>query len=184
MARAGPRPTRASTKHARSWRIGLANRREGRWVDVDPQGASRKPRDRGWLHRSEGTLFQLVLALLICLAVAIFAVDNDHAVHLRFMGAQFPGIGLPVLLFAVLLLGAVVAAALGGPSLIRLRRETRRLRRQLEAQAQAIAVPSRVETGEGSPAMDAENAPQEGGHAPGDTAPQGASASESGGGRS
>jgi uncharacterized integral membrane protein len=100
----------------------------GRTVSIVPPDQQSPASDSR--RRTETALLRLVGALVACLVVAIFAVENDQAVHLVFLGWHPPAVRLPVLLFGVLLLGGLAAAALGAPELFRLRRQVRDLRRQ------------------------------------------------------
>ncbi len=78
-------------------------------------------------------MVRLVVALVVALATVTFAVENDRAVRLVFVGYVFPAVPLPVLIFAALLVGAIAVALIGGVELFRLRRHAISLERQLAA---------------------------------------------------
>jgi uncharacterized integral membrane protein len=60
-------------------------------------------------------------ALVLGLAVAIGAVENDQSVRLVFLGLTAPSVHLVYVLFAALVLGAGVTVLLGGLSMRGLR---------------------------------------------------------------
>lgn len=70
-------------------------------------------------------------ALVLCLAVAVFAVQNDQAVRLVFLGMTAPAVRLALLIIAALVLGAAVTVLLGGLQVLRLRRRLAGLEREL-----------------------------------------------------
>ncbi len=101
---------------------------------LGPVDKSKRQADRRTRRGTEWTLFRLIVILLVCFCVAMFAVENDYPVTLRFLGLQAPGVRLWLLLFAVLLLGGLAALALAGPEIVRLRREIRGLRQEMQGQ--------------------------------------------------
>jgi lipopolysaccharide assembly protein A len=72
-------------------------------------------------------------ALVLCLAVAVFAVENNQAVHLVFLGLTAPAVRLSFLILASLVLGAAVTVLLGGLQVLRLRRHIVGVERDLQA---------------------------------------------------
>lgn len=71
-------------------------------------------------------------ALVLCLAVAVFTVQNDQAIHLAYLGMTAPAVHLAFLILAALILGAAVTVLLGGLQVLRLRRRIAGLERDLE----------------------------------------------------
>ena len=99
---------------------------------MGPVDRSRRQADGHTRRGTEWTLFRLVVILVVCFFVAMFAVENDYPITLRFLGLQAPGVRLSVLLFAVLLVGGLAALALAAPEIARLRREIRGLRQETQ----------------------------------------------------
>lgn len=131
---------------------GMGKRGLGKRATGHPAGArvgGRRPQR----HAGSGGMLRLVLGLLVCLAVVLFAVENTQDVALTFVGVTFPAVRLPVLIFASLLVGAIAVALLGGFELAR-------ARRRVVALEEALA----AERGEGPPAAGVE--PAKGGVTP------------------
>ncbi len=88
-------------------------------------------------------MLRLVGIFLLCLAVAVFAAQNDRPVRLVFWWLTARGVNLAVLVFAAVLLGALAVLAFGLPEVGRLRRRiaalTAELGRQREAPADAAS---------------------------------------------
>lgn len=76
-------------------------------------------------------MIRLIVLLLVALAVVVFAVQNDQPVRLVFLGFTLPEVPLPVLIFAALLLGALVVAVAGSVELLRARRRAAALEAEL-----------------------------------------------------
>ncbi len=70
-------------------------------------------------------------ALVLCLIVAVFAVENSQAVHLAFLGLHAPGVSLAFVVLAALVLGALVTVLLGSLQILTLRRRLAGLEREL-----------------------------------------------------
>lgn len=62
-----------------------------------------------------------LVALVLFLAVAVFAVQNGQGVHLAYLGMTAPAVPLAYLILASLVLGAAVTVLLGSVQLLRLR---------------------------------------------------------------
>ncbi len=89
-------------------------------------------------------MLRLVGLFLLCLAVAVFAVQNDRPVRLVFLWLKARGVNLAVLVFAAVLLGAVAVLGLGLPEVARLRRRIAALTEELEwAQGQGVEAAGR-----------------------------------------
>jgi lipopolysaccharide assembly protein A len=80
-------------------------------------------------------------ALVLCLAVAVFAVENNQAVHLVFLGLTAPAVRLSFLILASLVLGAAVTVLLGGLQVLRLRRRIVSVERDLQAARAGFGTP-------------------------------------------
>jgi len=80
-------------------------------------------------------------ALVLGLAVAVFAVENDQPVHLVFLGLTAPAVRLAFLVLACLVVGAAVTALVGGLDLVRVRRRVGELQQALAAAQGAARVP-------------------------------------------
>ena len=93
-------------------------------------------------HAGLGGMVRLVLGLLVCLAVVLFAVENTQDVALTFVGVTFPAVRLPVLIFASLLVGAIAVALLGGFELARARRRVVALEEALAAERGGEGAPA------------------------------------------
>ena len=115
--------------------------REGWCVPVQPAEHSDEQQQPivSLRRKTEWTLFRLVIILLVCFFVAVFAVENEGPVRLTFLGMTAPGIRLSILLFAVLLIGGLACLALAGPEIIRLRRELRDLKQTVRGQPRSVA---------------------------------------------
>jgi uncharacterized integral membrane protein len=72
---------------------------------------------------------RLVLGLVACLVVAVFAAENSHPTTIRFVGLHSPPISLAVVVLASALLGALAVFLLGGLQVLRLRRRIAQLER-------------------------------------------------------
>ena len=66
-------------------------------------------------------------ALVLGLAVAVFAIENDQSVRLVFLGMTAPSVHLVYVLLAALVLGAGVAILLGGLRVLHLGSRVRAL---------------------------------------------------------
>ena len=82
---------------------------------------------------------QLGLALLAFLLGVWFALDNATAVSVQFLGLNLPSMALGVWLLLFALLGLFLGYSLSALSLMRCRRRTRQLQRQLEASRKQAA---------------------------------------------
>jgi putative membrane protein len=78
-------------------------------------------------------------ALVLCLAAATFALENDQPVRLVFLGLTAPAIHLAFIVLAALVLGAAVAVLLGSVQVLRLRGRASSLERELEATRARLA---------------------------------------------
>ncbi len=76
---------------------------------------------------------RLVGVLVLCLAVAIFAVQNDEVVRLAFLGMNAPRVQLSYVILGAVLLGALGGALAAGTQVLRLRRRVHELEREAEA---------------------------------------------------
>ena len=75
---------------------------------------------------------RLVGVLVLCLAVAIFAVQNDEVVRLAFLGMNAPRVQLSYVILGAVLLGALGGALAAGTQVLRLRRRVHELEREAE----------------------------------------------------
>ena len=82
-------------------------------------------------------MLRLVGIFLLCLAVAVFAAQNDRPVRLVFWWLTARGVNLAVLVFAAVLLGALAVLAFGLPEVGRLRRRIAALTAELGRQREA-----------------------------------------------
>lgn len=123
---------------------GGATRGRNGATELQPAGG-RKGKARGVAGPRGGMgMLRLVSVFLLCLVVAVFAVQNDRPVRLVFWWLIARGVNLAVLVFAAVLLGALAVLAFGLPEVRRLRRRLAALTVELEQlrDAQASAAPS------------------------------------------
>ena len=73
-------------------------------------------------------------ALVLFLAVAVFAVQNGQGVHLAYLGFTAPAVPLAYLILASLVLGAAVTVLLGSVQVLRLCARVADLERQAASQ--------------------------------------------------
>lgn len=101
-----------------------------------------------------------LVALVLFLAVAVFAVQNGHGVHLAYLGMTAPAVPLAYLILASLVLGAAVTVLLGSVQLLRLRSRLVETERRLAAAQPALAAHSVVEGAVGEPVVTPQTAPE------------------------
>lgn len=82
-------------------------------------------------------------ALVLGLAVAVFAIENDQSVRLVFLGMTAPSVHLVYVLLAALVLGAGVAILLGGLRVLHLGSRVRALEVELAAARTAVQTGAR-----------------------------------------